>query len=93
MSERLDREPAAVLFSGGLDSAVLLADLAERGAVLPIYVRAGLAWEDEEAACLDQLLAGRALCGARREAREYRRERPRRVPGVTLGGARLAAGL
>ena len=39
----------AVLFSAGLDSAVLLAHaLSERAPVHPIYVSAGLAWEPEE---------------------------------------------
>jgi 7-cyano-7-deazaguanine synthase len=38
----------AVLYSGGLDSAVLLAQAAQAGAVQPIYVSAGLAWEDQE---------------------------------------------
>ena len=38
----------AVLASGGLDSAVLLADLAREEAVFPIYVAAGLAWEARE---------------------------------------------
>jgi 7-cyano-7-deazaguanine synthase len=38
----------AVLASGGLDSAVLLADLAESSRVLPVYVEAGLAWEARE---------------------------------------------
>jgi 7-cyano-7-deazaguanine synthase len=37
-----------VLFSGGLDSAVLLADEASRGVVQPVYVSAGLAWEAAE---------------------------------------------
>ena len=36
---------SAVLFSGGLDSAVLLAEEAARGDVQPIYVTVGLAWE------------------------------------------------
>ena len=63
MSKRLDRETAAVLFSGGLDSAVLLADLAERCAVLPIYVRVGLAWEGEEVGCLDRLLRAAPFAG------------------------------
>jgi 7-cyano-7-deazaguanine synthase len=49
---------AAVLLSGGLDSAVLLADIARRAEkVLPIYVSVGLAWEQEELAMLDRLLA------------------------------------
>jgi 7-cyano-7-deazaguanine synthase len=38
----------AVLASGGLDSAVLLADLAREEAVFPVYVAAGLAWEQRE---------------------------------------------
>jgi 7-cyano-7-deazaguanine synthase len=38
----------AVLLSGGLDSAVLLAEEAARDAVQPIYVSVGLAWEDAE---------------------------------------------
>jgi 7-cyano-7-deazaguanine synthase len=39
----------AVLASGGLDSSVLLADLARRKRhVFPVYLRAGLRWETEE---------------------------------------------
>jgi 7-cyano-7-deazaguanine synthase len=39
----------AVLTSGGLDSAVLLGELARRKSrVYPIYVRQGLAWENAE---------------------------------------------
>jgi 7-cyano-7-deazaguanine synthase len=55
---------AAVLFSGGLDSAVLLA-LEMRGAsrVHPIHVRAGLAWEDAEARAIDRLLAAAPFAG------------------------------
>ena len=54
-----------MLFSGGLDSAVLLAHEAAVGRVLPIYVSAGLAWEQAERSCAEQLLrhplyAGRA---------------------------------
>ena len=40
----------AVLLSGGLDSAVLVADEAARGEVHPIYVSVGLAWEAAERA-------------------------------------------
>ena len=54
----------AILFSGGLDSAVLLAQEAARGEVQPIYVSAGLAWEASERACADALLA--ALASSRR---------------------------
>jgi 7-cyano-7-deazaguanine synthase len=47
-----------VLASGGLDSAVLLADLATKGRqVSPIYVRFGLAWEDVEVRYLERFLA------------------------------------
>ena len=49
---------SAVLFSGGLDSAVLLAEeLTARAPVWPIHVRAGLAWEPAEARAIDRLLA------------------------------------
>jgi 7-cyano-7-deazaguanine synthase len=47
----------AVLLSAGLDSAVLAAAEARRGAVQPIYVSAGLAWEPHELAALERLLA------------------------------------
>lgn len=46
------QQNTAVLFSAGLDSAVLLADairaIGDAGMVRPIYVRAGLAWERTE---------------------------------------------
>ena len=41
-------ERIAVLTSGGLDSCVLLADLARENTVYPIYVEFGLAWERAE---------------------------------------------
>jgi 7-cyano-7-deazaguanine synthase len=46
----------AVLFSGGLDSAVLLAHEVRRSEVLPIYVSVGLAWESAERAFAERLL-------------------------------------
>jgi 7-cyano-7-deazaguanine synthase len=46
-----------VLVSGGLDSAVLLADEARRGVVQPIYVSVGLAWEPAEREMLERFLA------------------------------------
>jgi 7-cyano-7-deazaguanine synthase len=52
-------ETSAVLFSAGLDSAVLLAQAAHENAaavVQPIYVSAGLAWEAEERAMAERLL-------------------------------------
>lgn len=47
----------AVLLSSGLDSAVLAAYEARDSRVHPIYVSAGLAWEAQELAALDRLLA------------------------------------
>ncbi len=49
--------PTAVLISGGLDSAVLLAEEAHRGEVQPIYVSVGLAWEHAERSVLSAFLA------------------------------------
>jgi 7-cyano-7-deazaguanine synthase len=46
----------AVLASGGLDSAVLLADLARDATVFPIYIEAGLAWETYEKQALASYL-------------------------------------
>ncbi len=53
----------AVLLSGGLDSAVLLADEATRGDVQPIYVSVGLAWEAAERAMVSQFLAQARIRG------------------------------
>ncbi len=51
-------DAVAVLASGGLDSAILVAHLASEGSeVTPIYVRFGLAWEDVEAGYLKRFLA------------------------------------
>lgn len=50
--------PLAVLVSGGLDSAVLLAEAARAyPAVQPLYVRTGIAWEEVERLHLDRFLA------------------------------------
>lgn len=46
-----------MLFSAGLDSAVLLAQAASRGPAQPIHVRSGLAWEAAERRAIDRLLA------------------------------------
>jgi 7-cyano-7-deazaguanine synthase len=58
---RLPDAPAAtcaVLLSGGLDSAVLLAEeAAAHSKVQPIYVKVGLAWEAAEAAMVEHFLA------------------------------------
>jgi 7-cyano-7-deazaguanine synthase len=53
----------AVLLSGGLDSAVLVAEEAARSDVQPIYISVGLAWEDAERAVVAQLLASAAFNG------------------------------
>lgn len=62
---------SAVLFSGGLDSAVLLADVAaaaragRRGPVFPLYVSVGFAWEREERRVAAGLLATAPFAGIR----------------------------
>jgi 7-cyano-7-deazaguanine synthase len=53
----------AVLCSAGLDSAVLLADEAAKGHVVPVYVDNGLAWEAEERLSLARLLGVAPLRG------------------------------
>lgn len=49
--------PTAVLLSGGLDSAVLLAEEAARDEVQPIYISVGLPWEAAEQEAVRQFLA------------------------------------
>ena len=53
----VDPMTTAVLLSAGLDSAVLAASEARSADVQPIYVSTGLAWEEQELAALDRLLA------------------------------------
>jgi 7-cyano-7-deazaguanine synthase len=58
------RSRVAVLSSGGLDSSVLLGDLARRRRrVYPVYIRAGLRWERSEIRVLRRFLA--SLAGAK----------------------------
>jgi len=52
-----------VLFSGGLDSAVLLARELADGPVQPIHVRAGLAWEEAEGRAIRRVLAAPPFAG------------------------------
>lgn len=52
----LENSVTAVLASGGLDSAVLLASEAQGGPVQPIYVHSGLSWEAAEIQCLEEFL-------------------------------------
>jgi 7-cyano-7-deazaguanine synthase len=57
-------ETLAVLFSAGLDSAVLLAHASHEHtgvSVQPVYVNAGLAWEREERAMAERLLGSGVL--------------------------------
>jgi 7-cyano-7-deazaguanine synthase len=56
----------AVLLSGGLDSAVLVADEAVSGEVYPVYVSVGLAWEAAERAIVSSFLARAPLNGRAR---------------------------
>ncbi len=56
----------AVLLSGGLDSAVLVADEAVSGEVCPVYVSVGLAWEAAERAIVSSFLARAPLNGRAR---------------------------
>jgi 7-cyano-7-deazaguanine synthase len=62
MAENYKRA-AAVLFSSGLDSAVLAADALTRGRVRPIYVSVGFAWEAEEQAMAARLFAAPPFAG------------------------------
>jgi 7-cyano-7-deazaguanine synthase len=59
----------AVLFSGGLDSAVLVAsELTRADDVQPIHVRAGLAWEAAERRAIDRVLSAPPCAGRARAA-------------------------
>lgn len=51
----------AVLFSGGLDSAVLIADEIRQSRVQPVYVSVGFAWEDEERASAARFLSSPSI--------------------------------
>jgi len=64
MVERDHTMATAVLLSGGLDSAVLLAEEGARRSgdvVQPIYVSVGLSWERAERRAVERLLASGAL--------------------------------
>jgi 7-cyano-7-deazaguanine synthase len=58
-----DGQGSAVLFSGGLDSAVLLALAMQRGRAQPLYVSVGLAWEAAERAAAAALLESKPFAG------------------------------
>src|SRR3954453_12293352 len=53
----------AVLFSGGLDSAVLIAAEIQQSRVQPVYVSVGFAWEDEERAIAARFLSPPSIAG------------------------------
>src|SRR5688572_21778903 len=53
--------PTALLFSAGLDSAVLAAAEAQHGVVHAVYVSCGRAWEAEELEAVDRILTARAF--------------------------------
>jgi 7-cyano-7-deazaguanine synthase len=50
-------EAVAVLVSGGVDSAVMIAELSERHVVHPLFIRGGLIWEPVELEHLRSFLA------------------------------------
>jgi 7-cyano-7-deazaguanine synthase len=56
VNARNGTQDAAVLFSAGLDSAVLLADALREGRAVPVYVSSGLAWEAAELRVVEKLL-------------------------------------
>lgn len=62
--ERAVSDDAVVLLSGGLDSAVLLAQEAARARVHPVYISVGLAWERAEQAMVRALLESPVFDGA-----------------------------
>jgi 7-cyano-7-deazaguanine synthase len=51
----------AALVSGGLDSCVMLRELALQGTALPVYVRTGMRWESAEIHWLKRFLASSEL--------------------------------
>ncbi len=58
--------PTAVLLSGGLDSAVLLAEETACGDTQPIYVSVGLAWERAEQEATRRFLESERMAGRAR---------------------------
>lgn len=58
MDSKPNPKQVAVLVSGGIDSAVLCADMASRyERIHPVYIRFGLQWEDVELAWLESFFA------------------------------------
>ena len=52
----MNESKVAALASGGLDSVIMLAELAENSHVFPVYVESGLVWEASEKKSLDNFL-------------------------------------
>jgi 7-cyano-7-deazaguanine synthase len=59
----MSKKYTAVLFSGGLDSAVLVAEAAQESRVQPLYVSVGFAWEEEERAMASRFLSHGSIDG------------------------------
>ena len=58
MRESLQRPTTGLLLSGGIDSAVLLDQLLQRGArVVPFYVRTGCVWDDCELSAVGRFVS------------------------------------
>ena len=82
-------QPTAVLFSAGLDSAVLLAQAATEGRAHPIYVRAGPGvGSARKRAAAARLLAAPPFAGAVEPSRDADRGHARRLSAAPLGGPR-----
>jgi len=64
MSDNSHASPIGLLLSGGIDSAVLLGQLLERGQrVTPFYVRTGCVWQAEELSAVTQFVGRIARSG------------------------------
>ncbi len=64
MSNRVPPPASGLLYSGGLDSSMLLVDMLAQGQrVYPIYIQAGLIWEAAELAAARRFLESAASSG------------------------------
>ncbi len=81
-----------VLFSSGLDSAVLLLQTARRyGSAQPVYIRSGLAWEEHEQAMAERFLARLPSAAGVRDLVVLDLDMRDVYPADALGGARRGA--
>jgi 7-cyano-7-deazaguanine synthase len=61
---RTSDQPAAVLISGGIDSAILCIELLrDFSRVIPLYIRSGLRWEEAELSSLKRFLDAARVAG------------------------------